>query len=543
MKQFFILTVATLTIGLSGYAQSKHQCFANCELSNLTSPTAINAHLLPYKNDDRNLGSVSKSWRSLYFTGHFYKNGNLFLSSDGPGNTFLGNSAGKVNDGSWNVAIGDSAMFSNTTGFNNTATGYHALYSNTEGESNAAYGFESLLSNTTGFYNSAFGRGSMHNTNTGSMNTGNGLGVLYNNTEGWLNVASGAFSLVQNTWGSDNTAIGESALWTNTTNSFNTGIGSNAGGSLDYSNATFVGAWTASDSGLTNISAVGYEAYATASNQVVLGNSAVTSIGGYANWSNFSDGRYKKNVKEDVPGLEFIAQLRPVTYTLDVDGIESSKKNAVERKRNINIPGLTDGISIPDVAFEKSEKQKSQELKSKQEKAQVIYTGFIAQEVEQAAKKLNYDFSGVDAPKTEKNFYALRYGDFIVPLVKAVQEQQKQIDEQQKQIEELKTLLQSITKQAVSKTTNFPSSAAFLKQNTPNPFDNGTVIRYYIPENAGNAQIIVTDMKGSLIRTFAVTKGEGQININSAELPSATYNYALLINGKKIDSKQMILTK
>ena len=31
----------------------------------------------------------------------------------------------------------------------------------------------------------------------------------------------------------------------------------------------------------------------------------------------------KKNIKEDVPGLEFINQLRPVTYTLDVNGIRT----------------------------------------------------------------------------------------------------------------------------------------------------------------------------------------------------------------------------
>jgi len=48
--------------------------------------------------------------------------------------------------------------------------------------------------------------------------------------------------------------------------------------------------------------------------------------------------------------------------------------------------------------------------------------GFIAQEVEQAAHSIGYDFSGVDAPKNENDFYGLRYAEFVVPLVKAVQE-------------------------------------------------------------------------------------------------------------------------
>ncbi len=35
---------------------------------------------------------------------------------------------------------------------------------------------------------------------------------------------------------------------------------------------------------------------------------------------------------------------------------------------------------------------------------------------------MNYDFSGVDAPKNQNDLYGLRYDEFVVPLVKAVQE-------------------------------------------------------------------------------------------------------------------------
>ena len=39
----------------------------------------------------------------------------------------------------------------------------------------------------------------------------------------------------------------------------------------------------------------------------------------------------------------------------------------------------------------------------------------------------------------ENDFYRLRYGDFVVPLVKAMQEQQQQIETQKSVIEELKS--------------------------------------------------------------------------------------------------------
>ena len=60
--------------------------------------------------------------------------------------------------------------------------------------------------------------------------------------------------------------------------------------------------------------------------------------------------------------------------------------------------------------------------------AKIVRTGFIAQEVEAAANKLNYDFDGVDKPQTKDGVYGLRYGEFVVPLVKAVQELSKQND-------------------------------------------------------------------------------------------------------------------
>jgi hypothetical protein len=63
---------------------------------------------------------------------------------------------------------------------------------------------------------------------------------------------------------------------------------------------------------------------------------------------------------------------------------------------------------------------------------------FIAQEVEEAARALGYDFSGVDAPKNDNDFYGLRYGTFVVPLVKAVQELADRVGGQQVQIEELR---------------------------------------------------------------------------------------------------------
>ena len=69
-------------------------------------------------------------------------------------------------------------------------------------------------------------------------------------------------------------------------------------------------------------------------------------------------------------------------------------------------------------------------------------SGFIAQEVEQAATEAGYDFDGVIVPKdVNKAHYQLSYASFVVPLVKAVQEQQATIENLQNKILKLEKMV------------------------------------------------------------------------------------------------------
>ena len=63
--------------------------------------------------------------------------------------------------------------------------------------------------------------------------------------------------------------------------------------------------------------------------------------------------------------------------------------------------------------------------------------GRVAQEVESAANSVGYDFSGVDKPKTADGLYGLRYSEFVVPLVKAIQELSKENQDLKKRLEQL----------------------------------------------------------------------------------------------------------
>jgi hypothetical protein len=434
----------------------------------------------------------------------------------GVNNTAVGAGALSINKGSENTAIGNTALLSNQTGRDNTASGARALYSNFTGDRNTASGAFSLYANSTG-----------------SNNVGFGVDALRNNTSGRSNSASGEAALHSNTIGSSNTAYGNSALYSNTTGSFNTAIGFHAGFNGNYTNAT----------------SIGFQTSATASDQVRIGNAAITSIGGQVNWTNLSDGRYKKNIKEDVPGLEFINQLRPVTYNLDVEGIDNKLKapaGAAMKTAGSEGEAIRSGIS-PEISQE--------ELKAKANKARIKYTGFVAQEVEKAAKKLNYDFSGVDAPKNSEDFYGLRYSEFVVPLVKSVQElsaanekQQQQIDQQQQQIDELKKLVNQLVNgrdvKPIGGNTNATLSSAYLEQNAPNPFNTTTIIKYHLPQGVSAASVIITNAKGQTLKNISLgAGGSGQVTLSAGSLTAGIYSYSLWVAGREVDTKKMMVVR
>lgn len=283
--------------------------------------------------------------------------------------------------GTENVGIGYRTLNMATTGFANTGVGYYSLHRTTSGNRNVAIGHTSLFNNTTG-----------------SENHGLGWFSLGSNTTGWYNVAIGSLSLRENTTGTANVGSGYSSLYNITSGSYNTAYGHRSGISLGsaVNNTVCIG------------SAAGFGT--TVTNHINIGNTSNVWIGGQVNWGTFSDARTKKNVAEDVKGLDFIRKLRPVTYNFD-------------HKKEFELlnPGQDDNMDFP-------EKYDIEKIK---------FSGFIAQEVEAAATKAGYEFSGVVPPPNGKGAYTLRYAEFVVPLVKAIQEQQEYIEKLEARLQKL----------------------------------------------------------------------------------------------------------
>jgi trimeric autotransporter adhesin len=396
------------------------------------------------------LGNTSTGWLNVAVGCS-----SAFLNIDGSYNVSVGaNSLTNNSTGNDNVAIGFQAMNSNTTGHGNIAIGYNALYTSTDRSHLVAIGDSALFNNgvgATGDYmalnNTAVGAKSLYANTTGCENTATGVNALSANLVGGGNSAFGTWAAFSNTAGHNNTAIGDQALLNNitgnnntvvgysasigSTGSFNTCIGGVTGLGKEFSSGTFLGYYAGPDAdGYSNCMALGYSAFVTASNKVVVGNTSVTSIGGQVGWTTFSDGRFKTNLNENIPGLSFINQLKPVSYTLKITDL-----NAALDKNRQPLHG--------DVLQNKEIHPENKDAIAAKEK--IVYTGFIAQEVEEAAKSIGYDFSGVDAPKDANGYYGLRYSEFVVPLVKAVQELSVQNEELKAQNQELEKRITSET--------------------------------------------------------------------------------------------------
>ncbi|PLX02319.1 MAG: hypothetical protein C0594_12065 [Marinilabiliales bacterium] len=249
-----------------------------------------------------------------YFIGH--ESG---IVATGQFNSFLGYQAGRaLGSGNNNTGIGYQSLYNNTIGADNCGIGYQSLFANQGGQRNVAIGTNVLFSNVSGESNTAVGDQAMHDNIDGHYNSAIGRNALYKNQSGWSNSAMGDQALYNNTDGGSNVAIGVYAMYSNSTGNNNTAIGNMSFfNGLNYNNST----------------AVGYQALPNGSNQVRLGNTAVTSLycsGAYAattaNSANMyvsstgqimrstSSKRYKKDITDINIDTEAIYKLRPVSY-------------------------------------------------------------------------------------------------------------------------------------------------------------------------------------------------------------------------------------
>lgn len=256
---------------------------------------------------------------------------------------------------------------------------------------------------------------------------------------------------------------------------------------------------------------------------------AVVGIGDIFGWRFFqaSDRKLKKDIRTYEGALDKISQLVASTYTFD-----HAKYPGMALPGGKQIGFMADNV---------------QELFPTLIKTASLPAGATRD----ARGKVTYN--------TISDVMTVNYMGLIPVLAEAIKEQKAIVEQKdvvisqqndriaklENQMNQLASLMQQsgqITEQqkkAIVSTDN-----AKLFQNQPNPANGNTVISFYIPTSAKSASIKVVDAQGVVLKNITISqRGNSQVTINASEFATGNYNYSLVVDGKIVDSKAMLMTK
>jgi hypothetical protein len=239
----------------------------------------------------------------------------------------------------------------------------------------------------------------------------------------------------------------------------------------------------------------------TSSNQF----STIYAIYHYANTILLtSDKRLKENFRSIDKPLEKLLQISGQKYNFISQGTDTIK-NENERQRQLR--------------FEKDR------------------LGFVAQDLEKILPEAVFYF------KDEDRYY-IDYNAVIPVIVEAMKAQQAQIEGLKTEVANCCTANLKSASLANGTTDNLAQNVAQLDQNIPNPFSQETKIGCLIPEGSGTSVLYIYNMNGTQLQQYSITgKGKQSVTIDGNSFEPGMYLYVLVIDGKEVDTKRMILTR
>ncbi len=210
-----------------------------------------------------------------------------------------------------------------------------------------------------------------------------------------------------------------------------------------------------------------------------------------------SDLSLKENILDLSSSLDIINQLRPVKYNF--------KEGAFGEKMG----------------------------SSSANKDKIRY-GLIAQEVELVLPSL--------VESRGDSLKAINYVEIIPLLIDAIQIQQEEIEGLMAQISDSPAYKSAIAQTSSNDLEGL--SSAVLFQNTPNPFNENTTVKYSIPSFESYALINVYNLQGNQIKSVEISNtGDGEIVIPVSELYPGLFIYNLIVDGYEVESKRMVITE
>lgn len=243
-----------------------------------------------------------------------------------------------------------------------------------------------------------------------------------------------------------------------------------------------------------------------------------------------SDERLKINISKINNSMANLQKLNGVSYFL------LDKQMYIKNHDFKNISNISEQTTLTEK--EKESKTFLDTFYSNIQNTKPKRMGFLAQDLQKVFPEL--------VEKDSLGYYSVDYIGLIPVIIEALKEQQNTIDLLNQRLAALEPSVKSkiSSNETATPAENDPLTYLDLDQNIPNPFNTATTIGFYLPTTFSNANIYVYDMNGAQLKSYNISaRGKGNITIQGSELTAGMYLYALIADGKVIDTKRMILTK
>jgi hypothetical protein len=214
----------------------------------------------------------------------------------------------------------------------------------------------------------------------------------------------------------------------------------------------------------------------------VLGNGQAYSYG----WNILSDSTLKENISNIQGALNKVLQLQGVTYNF--------------KKR---VYALSDGSESP------------------------RQMGLLAQAVERVVPEV--------VSTTSTGLKTIAYSNLVGLLIEAMKQEDKRVTILQHKLDSCFTV-------SAGEIENTNEQARLYQCNVGSVNQKNS-IQCYVPAKSGSASLLLFDMNGALKKTISVNGKEDQfVTLQQGELGAGMYYYTLVIDGKEIDTKKIIIS-
>lgn len=237
-------------------------------------------------------------------------------------------------------------------------------------------------------------------------------------------------------------------------------------------------------------------------------------------------GNTTKALMHQTPTSELLSTLSATTYQI---GSTASREEISYDEHKEIVSQLGDELSreeIDDVLKD----IRTTTGKARQQIEQKTHYALDAEQLQEVFPDLVYE--------TEEGEKAINYVELIPLLVESINELTAKVKSLEKNAN-----MGMVRSAATGLSTAPAASNALLYQNAPNPFTSQTVIRFSLPENTPASYIYIFDMQGKMVKQLPVNASMQSVTINGYELQAGIYLYSLVVGGKEIDTKRMILSK